>query len=134
MTTSPLFKRVPVEPTPEIIEAMAKARCLDYDKDYFDEEERAEVREWVRNEWDAALAASPEPPAESAWRTIESAPAGVEVLVCGIGSAGYYVALAKKIDGHWMIFCSEDDAFTLLSSGHSHWQPLPAPPALSNKG
>lgn len=43
-------------------------------------------------------------------------------------------ALAKKIDGHWMIFCSEDDAFTLLSSGHSHWQPLPAPPALSNKG
>lgn len=116
MTTSPLFKRVPVEATEEMRAAGSRAFTN------------------VDDIYRAMLAASPEPPAESAWRTIESAPAGVEVLVCGIGSAGYYVALAKKIDGHWMMFCSEDDDFTLLSSGHSHWQPLPAPPALSNKG
>lgn len=137
MTTSPLFKRVPVEATEEMLKAafdQANEHLLSGAGNLHcktDEERSAHA---VRPLYRAMLAASPEPPAESAWRTIESAPAGVEVLVCGIGSAGYYVALAKKIDGHWMMFCSEDDDFTLLSSGHSHWQPLPAPPALSNKG
>ena len=119
------YKQAPLEPTPEM--QAAGFRIL---RD--DDEPSASKR--MQAIYRAMLAAAPEPPAESAWRTIESAPAGVEVLVCGTARAGAYVALAKKIDGHWMMFSPEDDGFTVESSGHSHWQPLPAPPALSNKG
>lgn len=139
MTTSPLFKRVStwaveVSRDGERILTIGSNILAGADMTPENETVVRDAAHHLLSFLGDGFAASPEPPAESAWRTIESAPAGVEVLVCGIGSAGYYVVLAKKIDGHWMMFCSEDDDFTLLSSGHSHWQPLPAPSALSNKG
>lgn len=74
----------------------------------------------IRAGIDAALA--------EMWRPIEEAPNNEVVLVCGFARDGYYVADAKKVDGEWMLFDQYNDDFTVESSGHTAWQPLPAPP------
>jgi len=65
------------------------------------------------------------------WRPIDEAPDDQEVLVCGYGTAGFYVTTAKKIGGDWMLFVPDDDDFTAESFGHTHFMPFPSPPNIS---
>jgi hypothetical protein len=66
------------------------------------------------------------------WQPIETAPKdGTVILVCGFGRKGYYVADAVwgSVCDCWMMFDGMSDNYDLESDGHSHWMPLPAPPA-----
>lgn len=67
----------------------------------------------------------------SEWQPIETAPRdGTVVLVCGHGSAGYYVADAKwdTDEEAWCLFDQPSDDHVWPSHGHTHWMPLPEPP------
>jgi hypothetical protein len=81
---------------------------------------------------------TPAPPESSdepqeAWQPIETAPEKTAVLVCGIGSSGYYVADAKLIDGDWYLYDLEIDSYAWESSNHTHWMPHPAPPSAHSR-
>lgn len=56
------WKVMPISPPSEIIEAMSRSRSADFDKDYFGEKEKDEVRTWVWHDYNAAIAASPSSP------------------------------------------------------------------------
>lgn len=130
MTTSPLFKRVPAEPTREMCEAMPVLPALTQD------DLRFKALGWPmhaiqnRHRLVAALAASPEPPAEeveTGWQPIETAPTGDDdfFLVCGAGDdrppfvvRGAILKSARQTNTpshlhlHWL----------------THWMPLPGKP------
>lgn len=76
----------------------------------------------IRAALNAALAA--------AWRPIEDAPHNVEVLVCGVGADGFYVANGKRFKDTWFLYDLCDDDFSIESSGHTHFMPLPEPPGV----
>jgi hypothetical protein len=63
------------------------------------------------------------------WQPIETAPKDTVVLICGFSKQGYYVADAKLINGTWWLFEPGDNDYTCESGDHTHWMPLPPPPA-----
>lgn len=70
--------------------------------------------------------------ARGAWLPIESAPKdGTTILVCGTSYMGdYYVTDVKWLHDEWMMFDPTSDDYTVDTVGHTHWRPLPDPPAL----
>jgi len=70
--------------------------------------------------------------AKHQWRTIESAPDNVTVIVCGFGYAGYFVATAQRRNGHWYQFDHMLDGFDAECAAPTHWKPLPSPPGESD--
>ncbi len=146
MTTSPLFKRVPVEPTPEMLGAAfqkANEQLLNGEGNEHcktDEERSAHA---IRPIYRAMLAAAPEPPAEDGWQPIETwAPKDAEpfypyrkALVVNNGDAmeaDWKPGENPPSTGEWWPANLDSEYGEQIFP--THWQPLPAPPALSNKG
>lgn len=66
---------------------------------------------------------------DGGWQPIETAPMdGTVVLICGHDKDGAYYVADAKWDGAWCLFVPDSDDHTCPSWGHTHWQPLPAPP------
>lgn len=66
---------------------------------------------------------------DGGWQPIDTAPLdGTVVLICGHDKDGAYYVADAKWDGGWLLFVPDNDDHTEPSWGHTHWQPLPAPP------
>jgi hypothetical protein len=77
----------------------------------------------------AQLAAAPEPPAEDGWQPIETAPKDCRDVLCYVDGIGMGQMVLYWNDGYWR----EKANGMGLKITPTHWQPLPAPPALSRQ-
>lgn len=131
------YKQVPLEPTAEM--QAAGFRVLR------DSDERSASKR-MQAIYAAMLAAAPEPPAEDGWQPIETAPKDGTVIL--VTNANYFgevqrcqivswsgVILDSSRPGFsnvgWHNQFSDVDEDEPAKNLFTHWQPLPAPPALS---
>ncbi|WP_077961686.1 hypothetical protein [Ensifer adhaerens] len=127
------WKLVPVDPTPEMIDAGRLARMNiagGYDGP---------------SSWEAMLAAAPSAP--DGWQPIDTAPRDTTSIIIAVPTKDYdghivgeaYFDPEHYEDGDWWWANTDHGDYhggpisEINFHGPSHWQPLPAPPAIGGK-